>query len=111
MKKIIVLLVFFLCGCSKKLVCTYKVDYEDIKINNKIEFNLKDNTYKEIDKMIFEDEDEALEYFEDIEEYVEDYNLRLEDNVIISEIEDAYSTDKTKKDLKEQYEGYDYKCR
>ena len=35
MKKIILLVILLLvCGCSKKLTCTYEEDYEDISINN-----------------------------------------------------------------------------
>ena len=113
MKKILLclLVIFTLCGCGKKLTCTYKQDYEDIKIKNKIEFNFKDNTYKQIDKMIFEDEKSAKEYFEDVSEYVEEYNLVLDGNMIISELEDSFSNEKNKKEVKKQYEGYDYECK
>ena len=71
MKKIILLLVVFMCvGCGKKLTCTYKEDYEDIKINNKIVFDFKNNTYKEIDTMVFKENNEASEYFKDISDYI-----------------------------------------
>ena len=83
MKKIILLvLVLLVCGCSKKLTCTYELDYEDIEINNKIIFNFKDNTYKQKDIMTFEDEEAATDYFKDVEEYKEEYNLILEKNKI-----------------------------
>lgn len=113
MKKILLvtMLCFCLCGCGKKLTCTYEEDYEDIKIRNKIVFNFKDNTYKEIDKMIFLDEDSAEDYFNDVSEYVEEYNLVLDSNIIVSELEDSFNTEKTKKEIKEQYESYEYKCK
>lgn len=112
MKKIIILLLLSMCvGCGKKLTCTYKENYEDIKIDNKIIFNLKDNTYKEIDTMVFKDEDEANDYFKDIEGYVEEYNLVLDKNKIISDTTGELDLDKSKKDLKKQYESYDYKCK
>ena len=78
----------FLCGCSNKLTCTYETNYEDIEIVNKIIFD-----------------------FKEIEDYKEEYNLVLEDNIIISEIEDVIKLDGDKKKIKEQYESYDYKCR
>lgn len=111
LKKIIILLLVLLaCGCSKKLTCTYELEYEDVEIDNKIVFDLKNNTYKEKDVMTFEDEEDAKEYFKDVEEYVEEYNLVLEKNKIVSELEgDIEKT--TKKELKEKYEGYDYKCK
>lgn len=113
MRKILLcaLIVFCLCGCGKKLTCTYEEDYEDIKIRNKTVFNFKDNTYKEIDKMIFEDEESAEEYYEDISDYIEEYNLILDSNMIISELEDSFDNNKSKNEIKKQYEGYDYKCR
>lgn len=113
MKKILLclLVMFCLCGCGKKLTCTYEEDYEDIQIRNKMVFNFKDNTYKEIDKMIFEDDISANEYLEDVSDYIEEYNLVLDGNVIVSELEDSFSTEKTKKEIKEQYESYDYECK
>ena len=36
MKKILLICVLFLCGCSNKLTCTYETEYEDIEIQNKI---------------------------------------------------------------------------
>ena len=99
------------CGCSKKLTCTYELEYEDIKINNKIIFNFKDNTYEQKDIMIFEDEEDALEYFKDVEEYQEEYNLILEKNKIISNLNGEIKLDVTKEELKKQYESYDYKCK
>lgn len=103
--------VFCLCGCGKKLTCTYEEDYEDIKIRNKTVFNFKDNTYQEIDKMIFENDESAEEYFEDVSEYIDEYNLVLDGNIIVSELEDSFDTEKTKKEVKEQYEASDYKCK
>lgn len=100
-----------LCGCSKKLTCTYKTNYEDIKINNKIVFNFKDNTYRQRDIMTFLDSDKANEYYEDIEEYVDDYNLILDNNKIISELDGEIKLDGDKKKLKEQYESYEYTCK
>ena len=88
MKKIILLLVLLLvCGCSKKLTCTYEEEYEDVIINNKIVFNFKDDTYKQEDVMVFNDEDSAADYFKDVEEYVDEYNLILEKNKIISQLD------------------------
>ena len=113
MKKILlVLLILFICGCSKnKLTCNYETMYEDIEIKNKIVFNFKDDSYEQIDKMIFEDSVSASKYYNEIEEYKDEYNLRLEDNIIISEIVDEIKLDGDKEDIKEQYESYDYKCK
>lgn len=112
MKKILILgLMFMTCGCGNKLTCTYKEKYDDISINNKIEFNFKNNTYFQVDTMIFNDEKSAKEYFEDVEEYVEEYNLVLEKNKIISKLSDQIKLDTTRKELKEQYESYDYNCK
>lgn len=112
MKKIILVLLVILCsGCGKKLICTYKEDYEDVKIKNEIKFNLKDYTYKEKDIMIFKSEDDASDYFKDIEEYIEKYNLKLNKNKIISNISEKMTSKKSKKELKKQYESYDYKCK
>ena len=97
MKKIILLVVLLLvCGCSKKLTCTYEQEYEDIKINNKIIFDFEKETYEQKDIMIFEDKDSAEEYFKDIEEYVDEYNLRLENNKIISELNGEIKLDANK---------------
>jgi len=112
MKKIILLvLILFVCGCSKKLTCTYEQEYEDININNKIIFNFKDNTYKQEDIMTFSDEMSATDYFKDVEDYVEEYNLVLEQNKIISNIGGEIKLDATLDELKKQYESYDYKCK
>lgn len=112
MKKIVLLfLLLTLCGCSKKLECSYSEDYEDIKIRNKIIFNYKDNTYNEIDKMIFNDEKSAKEYFEDIEEYKKEYNLKLDKNIITSNLTGDIKIDKDKKSTKEKYQSYGYKCK
>jgi disulfide oxidoreductase YuzD len=112
MKKIILLLLVFICsGCGKKLTCTYKEDFEDIKINNKIVFNFNNNTYKETDIMVFNDEESAEKYFNDIEEYIELYNLVLDKNKIISDMDGDIKLNGTKKELKKQYESYDYKCK
>ena len=61
--------------------------------------------------MIFEDSVSASNYYKEIEEYKNDYNLRLEENMIISEIVDEIKLDGDKEDIKEQYESYDYKCK
>ena len=112
MKKIIILMILLLaCGCSKRLTCTYKEEYEDININNKIVFNFKDNTYKQEDIMVFKDTESASSYFKDIDAYVEEYNLILKQNKIISELDGEIKLDATKDELKEQYESYDYKCK
>lgn len=112
MKKIILVIVLLLvCGCSKKLTCTYNQDYEDIKINNKVVFNLNDKTYYQEDIMVFNDGESASEYYKDIEEYIDEYNLVLEQNKIISKLDGIIEEDKTKEQLKEKYEGYDYKCK
>ena len=110
MKKILLclLVLFCVCGCGKKLICTYEEDYEDIQIRNKMVFNFKDNTYQQIDKMIFQDEESAEDYFEDVSDYIEEYNLVLDGNVIVSELEETFTKDK--KSIKEQYESYDYEC-
>jgi len=108
---IVLCLFLWLKFSNKKLVCNYKMDYEDIKIRNKIEFNFKDNTYKQVDKMIFKDKKSASNYFNDIKDYIEEYNLKLDNNTIISEIENTFDTEYTKKELKKQYEGYDYVCK
>ena len=111
MKRILLcfLVLFCVCGCGKKLTCTYEEDYEDIQIRNKTVFNFKDNTYKQIDKMIFEDEESAKEYLEDVSDYIEEYNLVLDENVIVSQLEDTFTKDK--KSIEEQYESYDYECK
>ena len=112
MKKIILVLMVILCsGCGKKLTCTYKENYDDVKIRNEITFNLKNYTYKEKDMMIFKNEEDASKYFKDIEEYIEQYNLKLNKNKIISNISDKMTSKKSKKELKKQYEGYNYKCK
>lgn len=112
MKKILLfLLVLLLCGCSKKLTCTYESEYEDIKINNKIVFNFKENTYYQIDIMEFNDEKSASNYFEDVQDYVEEYNLVLQKNEIVSELEGEIKLNATKDAIKKQYESYDYKCK
>ena len=112
MKKIILLVLLLLvCGCSKKLTCTYEEEYEDINIDNKIVFNFKDNTYEQEDVMVFEDNDSALDYFKDVEEYVEEYNLVLQENKIISNVNGEIKLAATKEEIKEQYESYDYKCK
>lgn len=112
MKKIILLLVLLLaCGCSKKLTCTYEQKYEDISINNKIVFNFKDNTYKQEDVMVFKDNESASDYFNDIDALVEEYNLVLEQNKIISELDGKINLKGTKEEIKEQYEDYNYVCK
>ena len=112
MKKIILVLLIILCsGCGKKLTCTYKENYDDVKISNKIIFNLKNYTYEEIDIMTFKDEESAKDYFNDISDYVEEYNLKLEKNKIVSNILGNMDYKKSKKELKKKYETYDYKCK
>lgn len=112
MKKIVlVFLCLLFCGCSKKLTCQYKYDYGDVEINNKIIFDLKKRIYKQSDIMIFKDEVSATNYFNDIEEYIEEYNLVLEKNKIISNINGDIKKNITKEDLKDQYESYDYNCK
>ena len=111
MKKILLIVFLLLCGCSNKLSCTYEEDYEDIQIRNKIVFNFKDNTYEQKDTMVFEDNESASNYFQDIEDYVDEYNLILEKNKIISELSGEIKLDATQKEIKEQYESYDYKCK
>ena len=112
MKKIVLLLFLILvCGCSKKLTCTYDVKYEDVSINNKIVFNFKENTFEQKDIMTFSDNESASNYFKDVEDYIEEYNLVLSKNKIISEIEGEIKLDATKDQLKKQYESYDYKCK
>ena len=110
MKKVIIVILVLLCsGCGKKLTCTYKEKYEDIKIDNKIVFNFKNNTYIEEDIMVFKDNDSAKEYYNDILDYVDLYNLKLIDNKIISNLDGEVS--ETKNDIKKKYESYDFKCK
>lgn len=99
------------CGCSNKLTCTYEEDYEDVNIDNKIVFNFEDNTYEQKDVMTFTDNESASDYFKDVEDYVEEYNLILEKNKIISELSGEIKLDGTEDEIKEQYESYDYKCK
>lgn len=108
---IIIILGLFIYRRSNKLICTYNENYEDIKIVNEIVFNFEDNTYEQVDKMIFQDNDSAKDYLKDVSEYIEEYNLQLVDNIIISKIEDTIKLDATKKEIKKQYESYDYMCR
>ena len=112
MKKILIIFILFLvCGCKNKLTCTYEENYNDIKIKNKIIFNFKDNTYKQTDIMIFKTEEDADKYFSEIKEYIELYNLTLEKNKIISIIEDEIKLKGSRKELKKEYESYDYSCK
>ena len=112
MKKIILIFILLLVsGCSKKLTCTYEQKYEDISINNKIVFNFKDNMYDQKDVMVFKDNTSAKKYFNDVEDFVDEYNLTLEDNKIISNIGGEIKLDKSKEEVKKQYESYDYKCK
>lgn len=111
MKKILLLGFIFLCGCSNKLTCNYETEYEDVEIKNKIVFNFETDTLEQVDKMIFEDSISASSYYSEIEEYKDEYNLKLEDNMIISEITDEIKLDGTKEEIKQQYESYDYKCK
>ena len=108
MKKIILILLAVLCsGCGKKLTCTYKENYEDVKIDNTIVFNFKDNTYEETDIMVFKNSEEASEYFQDIKDYIEEFNLVLNDNKIISVLSGNINNNKNA--IKEKYESYDFK--
>lgn len=111
MKKILLLSILFLCGCSNKLVCNYETEYENIKIKNKITFNFKTEKLEQVDKMIFEDSISASKYYDEIESYKEEYNLNLEDNIIVSHIVDDIKLNGDKEKIKKQYESYDYKCR
>ena len=112
MKKILlVFIIIFICGCSNKLVCTYSEKYEDVRIKNKIIFDFKTNKYKQIDTMEFKNEESAKEYFEDIDEYKDEYNLELIKNKIMSKIEENLKIDSSLKEIKEQYESYDYICK
>ena len=111
MKKYVLIFFLLFCGCSNKLTCTYKTEYEDIKINNKIVFNFENDKFEQVDKMIFEDSISASKYYNEIEEYKDEYNLKLENNIIISEFTDVIKLDGDKKKIKEQYESYNYKCK
>ena len=113
MKKIILVLIVLFCvsGCGKKLVCTYEENYEDIKIRNKITFNFKDNIYNQVDKMIFSSEEDAKEYFDSIEDYIDEYNLKLDGKAIVSNLDDKINSNLSKKEIKTKYESYDYKCK
>ena len=112
MKKILFIGLLFLCGCSNdKLVCNYETEYENIKIKNKIVFNFKTDKLEQVDKMIFEDSISASKYYSEIEEYKDEYNLSLEENIIVSKIIDDIKLDGDKEKIKDQYESYDYKCK
>lgn len=112
LKKIIILLIVLLCaGCGKKLTCEYELEYDDVEISNTIIFNFKDNTYKQTDVMTFTDEESASNYFKDVEEFKEEYNLILEKNKIISNLDGEIKLDATKEEIKKQYESYNYKCK
>lgn len=111
MKKINLIIIFLLCGCSNKLTCNYEVDYEDVVIKNKIVFNFKEDKFEQTDKMIFENSIEASKYYQEIEDYKDEYNLVLSDNKIISNINDTIKLDGDKEEIKKQYESYDYICR
>lgn len=113
MKKVVLVLVLLFCitGCGKKLVCIYEENYDDVKIKNKIIFNFKDNTYRQIDKMIFESDEEAKEYFNDISDYIKEYNLKLEGKTIVSNLSDKINSNLSKKEIKKKYESYEYKCK
>ena len=112
MKKFILLFLTVICtGCGNKLLCSYEEKFEDIKVSNQILFNFKDNTYKETDVMVFKSDSEALDYFKDIEEYIDIYNLVLDKNKIISNIDGEIKLDSNKKSIKDKYQSYDYKCR
>ena len=112
MKKILLIIsIIFLFGCSNKLVCTYNENYDDVIIKNKIVFDFKANKYKQIDTMIFKDEEKAKEYFSDIDEYKDEYNLKINKNKIISEIESDIKIDSSLKEIKKQNESYEYVCK
>ena len=106
-----IILAIFIYKRSNKLTCIYNENYEDIKIENEIVFNFKEEIYEQTDKMIFQDEKSAKEYLEDVSEYIDEYNLELVNNTIVSKIEDTIKLDGTKKEIKEQYESYDYTCK
>ena len=112
LKKVItIIFALIVCGCKNKMICIHEEKYDNIKIINKAIFNFKSNNYKTIDTMIFESEKEAQDYFNDIRDYEKEYNLILNENQIVSELN--YDIDKkdTKRTLKQKYEAYDYKCK
>lgn len=112
MKKLFLLIgILFLSGCGNKLTCTYETEYENILIKNKITFDFDEDKLKQVDKMIFDNSIDASNYYKEIEEYKEEYNLILEENQIISNISDTIKLDGDKQDIKEQYESYDYRCK
>lgn len=112
MKKVLlVIAIIFVCGCSNKVVCIYNGSYDDVKIRNKIIFDFKTNKYRQIDTMIFKNSEKAKEYFEDIEEYAGEYNLKLKKNKIVSEITDDIKEKSSKKEIKDKFENYDYVCK
>lgn len=111
MKKLMLLSIIFICGCSNKLTCTYKTEYDDIKIKNKIVFDFDNNSYEQVDKMIFKDIIGASNYYNEIESYKEEYNLVLDDNKIISRLTGDITLNGEKDEIKEKYEGYYYKCK
>ena len=61
--------------------------------------------------MIFKTNKDAENYFKDIEEYKDDYNLVLDNKKIISEVNDDLKLNGSIKEIKEQYESYGYKCK
>ena len=107
----LLILLVFLCGCSNKLVCTYNDKYDDVKIKNRIIFDFKNGKYKQVDTMTFSSSEDAEEYYKDIEEYQEEFNLVLNKNKIVSEIEDNVNLEASKKEIKNRYESYGYKCK
>ena len=113
MKKIILLFIscILLCGCSNKITCIYKENYEDVKIKNKIIIDFKKRKYEQIDIMQFKTHKDALNYFKDIEEYKDEYNLVVKNKKIISKIKDNLKLNGSIKEIKELYENYGYKCK
>ena len=61
--------------------------------------------------MIFKDNNKASDYYEEIKEYKNEYNLSLDNKVITSRMSDTIKLDGDKNKIKEQYQGYDYKCK
>ena len=59
--------------------------------------------------MIFKNISEAEDYYKGIDEYVDEYNLSLDNNKIISNM--IGKIKENKKIIKQKYESYDYKCK
>lgn len=117
MKKILWLFPIFMltCACSTvndPLVCSVKEETEEINTEIKIttEFEKGKATKATANAiMYFNDEEEAMEYYD---AYTEDKtNITLEENKIIIALEDSFEENgKTRKEAKDYFENAGYSC-